>query len=723
MIISLWRYAHLTLALFSASFLIIASITGTILAIDTINDKASPYHIEQLDQVTLATSLPVLKKNYSEIIEVSIDKNNRVAIEAIDTNGDEIKCYIDPLTGKSIGKIQKKSDFIQWVTSLHRSLFLHETGRFIIGINAFLLLLIALSGSILLIKRQSGIRHFFSQTKNDFFAQSYHVVMGRLLLVPIITIALTGTYLFLDRFTDFENSKQTNKTNTKSKTEKLDLKKTHLTEVIKIEFPFSDDPEDFYSLELKDRKIEVNQSTYEITNEEKLSTSKQLVALSFDLHTGQSNLFWAIVLGFASLNILFFIISGFTITFKRRKNRIKNLFSAKESTYILLIGSENGNTFSFAKSVYNQLIQQGQSVHIAQLNHYNVYPKCEHLIIFTSTYGLGEAPSNANQFSSLLRKHSQSQKINFSVIGFGSSSYPDFCGFAKKVDQLLENQPWAKRLITLHTVNNKSVSEFVNWITSWNSKSSLQLATTPALYSNAPKDLEDMIVLQKTALHHSEETFLITFKTKQKNFTSGDLLAIYPSNNNLERLYSIGKTENKIQLSVKLHPSGLGSTFLYNLKQGDIIKARILNNSSFHFPREAKEVILISNGTGIAPFIGMIQENTKKKKIHLYSGFRTKTETTAYYEKFTEEMIEKKQLLAFKVAYSRTENHQYVTDLIKNDIYFFTNILATGGYIMICGSLAMQKDVETLLNDSCLKTNHQTLLQYKTNGQIKTDCY
>ena len=177
MIISLWRYAHLTLALFSASFLIIASITGTILAIDTINDKASPYRIEQLDQVTLATSLPVLKKNYSEIIEVSIDKNNRVAIEAIDTNGDEIKCYIDPLTGKSVGKIQKKSDFIQWVTSLHRSLFLHETGRFIIGINAFLLLLIALSGSILLIKRQSGIRHFFSRTKNDFFAQSYHIVM------------------------------------------------------------------------------------------------------------------------------------------------------------------------------------------------------------------------------------------------------------------------------------------------------------------------------------------------------------------------------------------------------------------------------------------------------------------------------------------------------------------------------------------------------------------
>ena len=104
----------------------------------------------------------------------------------------------------------------------------------------------------------------------------------------------------------------------------------------------------------------------------------------------------------------------------------------------------------------------------------------------------------------------------------------------------------------------------------------------------------------------------------RSKFTSGDLLAIYPANDNRERLYSIGNHQRNIQLVVKLHPHGLGSGFLYNLEAGEIIKARIINNHAFHFPKKASKVALISNGTGIAPFLGMIEQNKKKTEIHLY---------------------------------------------------------------------------------------------------------
>ena len=120
----------------------------------------------------------------------------------------------------------------------------------------------------------------------------------------------------------------------------------------------------------------------------------------------------------------------------------------------------------------------------------------------------------------------------------------------------------------------------------------------------------------------------------RSKFTSGDLLAIYPANDNRERLYSIGNRNGNIQLAVKLHPSGLGSEFLYNLKPGDTIKAQIINNHAFHFPKKAKKVALISNGTGIAPFLGMIEQNKKKTEIHLYSGFRKETETILGYQNF-----------------------------------------------------------------------------------------
>jgi sulfite reductase (NADPH) flavoprotein alpha-component len=42
---------------------------------------------------------------------------------------------------------------------------------------------------------------------------------------------------------------------------------------------------------------------------------------------------------------------------------------------------------------------------------------------------------------------------------------------------------------------------------------------------------------------------------------------------------------------------------------------------------------------------------------------------------------------------------------------------------MICGSLAMQKDVESALDTLCLARATMGIADYKTNGQVLTDCY
>ena len=446
--------------------------------------------------------------------------------------------------------------------------------------------------------------------------------------------------------------------------------------------------------------------------------------LSLDLHTGRANAFWAIVLGLASLNILFFIYSGFAMTLKRRASRIKNKFKADESKFILLVGSENGSSLRFANSVLQQLIGHGEKAHIAQLNDYTTYPKAEYLLIFTSTYGLGDAPSNADKFESLLEKINQTQKINYSVIGFGSQSYPDFCGYAKQIDISLADQDWAHQFIDLQTVNDKSAEEFTEWVKQWNHKTTFPLATTPSIYNHIPKGLEKLMVLEKTIVSETEQTFLLTLRTGMRSkFTSGDLLAVYPANDNRERLYSIGKNKGNIQLAVKLHSNGLGSGFLYNVNAGDTIKARIINNHAFHFPKKAKKAALISNGTGIAPFLGMIEQNKKKVKIELYSGFRQKTEITSHYEQFASEMIQKQRLSNFHIAYSREADHHYVMDLIKRDEDFFADLLKDGGVIMICGALKMQFDVENVLDAICIERNNNPLSYYKDKGQILTDCY
>ena len=731
MTLSIWRYAHLTLAILTFLFLIVASTTGIILAYDAAQEKTQPYRVDDFSNINLAQSLPELRKVFPEITEISVDHNQFVTLEGIDDNGENIKAYIDPVTGKILGKPVEKSKFINWITSLHRSLFLKETGRFTVGVVSFLLMIISISGLILIIKRQNGIRHFFDNIKKDFFSQYLHVVSGRVLLIPILIVSLTGTYLFMHRFELIPKGKNENIahkiTNSETQIKLADFpifKETKISKVKKIEFPFiEDDSEEFFVLKLKDREITVNQINGEIVKEEKYPLTIIYENLSLTLHTGRGSVVWSIVLGLSSVGILLFIYSGFVITFKRTKNKIKNKYKSENAEIVIFVGSENGSTLGFANKIHSQLLSDGKKSFITELNQYKLYPKVEQFIIFTSTYGLGDAPTNASNFKKLLKEFPQNQSVKYSVVGFGSKSYEDFCGFAIEVDQLLSEQNWAEPQLEIFTVNDKSAAEFTEWAKQWSYETMIPLATAPSLYSEKIPSLKKMKVIGKSEIVDEVTTFKVILKPNSLvKFKSGDLLAIYPENDHKERFYSIGKVNGAIQLVVKLHENGLGSGFLHRLQENQEIKARIIKNSEFHFPKKASKVIMIANGTGIAPFLGMIDEQTGKTKTHLYCGFRKSSELTVNYEYFAHENIKKGKLSSFNLAFSRGEKSQYVMDLVERDAELFTNSLENGGFIMICGALKMQHDVEDTLRKLCTLKN-KDYETYKLNGQILTDCY
>lgn len=731
MTLSIWRYAHLTLAILTFLFLIVASTTGIILAYDAAQEKTQPYRVDDFSNINLAQSLPELRKVFPEITEISVDHNQFVTLEGIADNGENIKAYIDPLTGKILGKPVEKSKFINWITSLHRSLFLKETGRFTVGVVSFLLMIISISGLILIIKRQNGIRHFFDNIKKDFFSQYLHVVSGRVLLIPILIVSLTGTYLFMHRFELIpkgKNEKIAHKiTNSETQIKLADFpifKETKLSKIKKIEFPFiEDDSEEFFVLKLKDREITVNQINGEIVKEEKYPLTIIYENLSLTLHTGRGSVVWSIVLALSSVGILLFIYSGFVITFKRTKNKIKNKYKSENAEIVIFVGSENGSSLGFANKIHSQLLSDGKKSFITELNQYKFYPKVEQFIIFTSTYGLGDAPTNASNFKKLLKEFPQNQSVKYSVVGFGSKSYEDFCGFAIEVDQLLSEQNWAEPQLEIFTVNDKSAAEFTEWAKQWSYETMIPLATAPSLYSEKIPSLKKMKVIGKSEIVDEVTTFKVILKPNSLvKFKSGDLLAIYPENDHKERFYSIGKVNGAIQLVVKLHENGIGSGFLHRLQENQEIKARIIKNSEFHFPKKASEVIMIANGTGIAPFLGMIDEQMGKTKTHLYCGFRKSSELTVNYEYFAHENIKKGKLSSFNLAFSREEESQYVMDLVERDAELFTNSLENGGFIMICGALKMQHDVEDTLRKLCTLKN-KDYETYKLNGQILTDCY
>ncbi|WP_031526416.1 PepSY domain-containing protein [Dyadobacter crusticola] len=731
MTISVWRYSHLALAVSSFLLLTLASITGVILAFKPLAEKTQSYRSEKFSQATLSQTLPTLRKQYPGISELSVDANQFVQIKGSDANGEKLLAYVDPATGKVLGTPANPSEFFEWVTALHRSLFLHEAGRFFIGLTAFLLLLITISGSILIIQRQRGLKRFFTRIVRDNFAQYYHVVLGRLSLVPILIIAATGTYLSLARF-ELIDTKQASmevdfdaiKSGPERNPADFEIfKTTQLADVQSVEFPFSEDAEDYYTLKLTDREVTVNQITGEVLGEVKYSASVILTNLSLDLHTGRTNAWWAIVLAIASANILFFIYSGFTITFRRRANRVKNKYTAAESEFIILVGSENGSTFSFANAIHQQLIAAGKSAYVTELDNFTAFPKASHIIVMTATYGLGNAPTNAAHFEKRMQQYRQSQQIRYSVVGFGSHAYPDYCKFAFEVDTLLAKQQWAAPLVEIHTVNDKSPEEFSQWAANWSQHAGVALQVSAGLAVTRKEPSQALTVMDKTPVFVAGESFLLRLRPQSNaTFTSGDLLAIYPAHDHRERLYSIGKIKKDIQLSVKLHAGGLGSEYLSRLAPGEVISAKIVNNAHFHLPEPGKTVVMISNGTGIAPFLGMIDQQPENADCHLYCGFRDRASFALYQNALNKNKDEKK-LRSLQIAYSREGEKEYVKDLLSKDESLLTETLANGGVIMLCGSLSMQNNVVALLEEVCVKHLGKPVSFYQSRSQVLMDCY
>lgn len=731
MTLSLWRWAHLVLALLASTFILIASLTGIILGIDAALSRLDAIQSDHLDQITLAEALPVFREAFPEITEISVENGERVLVKGLDAEWNELAAYVDPSTGEILGEPVPESSFIQWVMAFHRSLFLKSTGRLLIGAGAFCLILIAISGIFLVIQRQNGILHFFSKIPKEGKHQYYHVELGRWTLVPILVLALSGTYLFLDGFNIFPATPMLEFPEEISEVESEYLnpeefqafQEIHLSDLQKVEFPFAPDPNEFFKLTSKNSQQLINQFSGAVIQNVDTPTIAQLKELNLVLHTGKTSWVWALILTLASANILYFIYSGIVIWRKRTRTKIKNIITPDQAEIVLIVGTENGSTLGFASAIHRQLLANGTASYLCEGNAYQHFHKANQILVFTATHGQGEASANASKLLSLINQTQQPKDTQFSVIGFGSKSYPDYCAFAVEVDRTMTELPWFQQAVSLHTVNDKNAVEFTDWVKAFNNQSGFTLATTPAVYAAKPTKLKTLKVMEKV-FEESDQTFQMTLKVNGiAKFTSGDLLAIYPANDERERLYSIGKCKGKIQLVVKLHPGGFGSGFLNCLEVGDQVKARIIANQSFHLPKKVKSVAMIANGTGIAPFLGMMQQNGSSK--HLYVGFRTETTMTQRYNSQITAFQPKNSDHLSHWAFSRKESytHPYVMDLIQRDSEFFAQLLAEDGVVMICGSLAMQRNVEAKLDEICLAHHKKGLSHFKAKGQVLVDCY
>lgn len=223
------------------------------------------------------------------------------------------------------------------------------------------------------------------------------------------------------------------------------------------------------------------------------------------------------------------------------------------------------------------------------------------------------------------------------------------------------------------------------------------------------------------SVHHWNDS-LFSFRTTRDRalrFTNGQfvMIGLEVEGRPLTRAYSIASPNHEEHLeffSIKV-PNGPLTSRLQHLREGDpiVVSKKPTGTLVLHDLKPGKHLYLLSTGTGLAPFMSVIQDPEtyeRFERVVLIHGVRTVSEL-AYRDFITNELPQHEffgEFVRDKLIYYPTvtrepfENQGRLTDLINSGKLFrdigLPELDPAVDRAMICGSPAMLKDCCTLLD-------------------------
>lgn len=697
-----WRKLHFYTTVVAGLFIAITTLTGCVLASEpwflsqyAVSGKINP-------QQSLSQFQNKLQDHFIELFSIEIDAYHNIKVEGIGLEK-EGTLFVRAQSGEVIEGPKNISKIFDFSRDLHRSFFLKTLGRVVVGLAALALVFLCISGIGLHIKRAGGIKSILKPITLLEIKRDGHALWSRWFLVFIFIIAISGVYLSVARFSPTPKNTEISKNSPPISWNTILMK-----DVRKVSYPMTQ--EEALVVECSDKILYFDAFKKTLIKLEQKPLNQQLKRISFWLHTGEGSLVWSGVLFMTSLAMLFLNFTGFQMMIQKWRLKKHPSKQIEGVEIVILVGSETGNTWRFADVLQNAFHKIGLKVAVMGIDELPQLYQPKKLVFLCSTYADGDAPENAKKiFKSLEEGLLNESDIEFSVLGFGSSQYPAFCAFAHQLRNQLANLQNAQEIIPYATVDNQSVVQFMDWVKLLNKTLHLNLRIELGLLQpTGKKKLEKFQILEKKT---QGDTVLLRIAHSQKlKIQSGDLIAIYPPNENLERYYSIASME-KNQMILLIKKTGVCSNYLANLEPYHPLEGYIKPNPHFHQPKKTtQEFILIANGTGIAPFLGMQSPNTC-----LFWGGKTIADLELFRHFIHED--------GFHAVFSQGKEKSYVQDLIALHQNLLAEMIANGATIMICGSKAMLEGVLEQFTQLAVQHQLPSVQELKDRGRILIDCY
>ena len=680
-----------------------------------------------------------VQARYPSVEQIRRAPSGRISAYHVE-GGVSLSSIIDPATGSAVEALGTPT-VQRFLTNLHRSLFLGDTGRIAVAAAAAALVVLCISGLSMLARRAGGWRRLFSRHRGTGDGRR-HATVARLTVAGLLLSSTTALWMAASTFGFVPEGNGpppfpvavSGKTGIAPGAIAL-LRDTPIEDLRLLTFPVAGDETDVLKLKTTEGEGYIDQGTGELLAWSDASTWEKAGEVISMLHTGRGAALLGLLLGFSALGVPIMSWTGIRLMIPALRFGKRTSVPAEEADTIVLVGSEGGSTWAFAETLRASLEAAGARVHTGSMASFapDLWRKAERVILLAATYGDGDAPASAQDFLEHLEALSEAPKTPVAILGFGDCLYSSFCGFAQDVAAAAEAKGW-EMLLPMDTVDRQSPQDFARWGRSLSEAMGvpfeLQHETSPPATTELEllsrrdygAEVQAPVSILRFALPKAGLWARLTGRAFP-TFEAGDLLGVVPEGSPCPRFYSLASASSDgfLEICVRRQPGGLCSSQLTTLEPGESMRAFLRPHPNFRLEAGTRPVLLIGAGTGIGPLAGFARKNTKRQPMHLFFGARHPSSDALFTEEIADWQADGR-LSSVITAYSRGTAPLYVQDALRHDAVRVARLVAEGAQIMVCGGRDMASGVASVLAD-ILAGRGPTIASLKAEGRYAEDVY